>query len=248
MANAQGNRRDLRRRRRDLLRKVGIEIRRMREDAGRSQASLARAAAVAQSHLSTIEAGSAEPSLAVLMAVGEALGADLSIRLFPNTGPRIRDHLQVAMSEALIGALHPRWRVAPEVPVNRPVRGVIDLVLDDRAGRDIVAVEVHSQLRRVEQQLRWAAQKADALAALPEHDGRQVGRLLMLRNTAAMREVVRVASGTLAASYPARTGDALASLCGTATWPGNAILWATIARGTAHLLDGPPRGVPVGRR
>jgi len=237
----------LRSRRRDLLRRLGAEIRALREDAGRSQAAIARAAGVNQAHVSRIEAGTAEPSVAVLLAIGTALGADLSIRLFPNTGPRIRDHLQVAMSEALIGLLHPRWQVTPEVPVYRPVRGVIDLVLRDRSGPDTVATEIHSQLRRVEQQIRWAVQKTDALAELPDGQGRRVERLLVVRNTAAMRDVVRAGAATLAASYPARAGDALASLRGTAPWPGAAMVWATVERGEARLLGGPPRGVTVGR-
>ncbi len=183
----------------------------------------------------------------MLLGVAAALGADLSIRLFPNTGQRIRDHLQVAMSEALIGAHHPRWRVAPEVPVYRPVRGVIDLVLGDTRGPDVLAVEIHSQLRRVEQQLRWAAQKADALASLPEHQDRRVHRLLVLRNTAALREVTRAAAGTFGAAYPGRTAEAFAALVGQGPWPGHTIVWADVRLGVARILDRPPRGVPVGR-
>ncbi len=241
------NQRQVRTRRRDLLRALGAEIRSQREDAGRSQAAIARAAGVAQSHLSGIEAGTAEPSLSVVAAIGAALGADLSLRLFPNTGPRIRDRSQLAMSEAVIAALHERWRVVPEVPVYRPVRGVIDLVLEDASGLDTVSTELQSQLRRVEQQVRWSVQKADALAAMPDHSGRRVTRLLVVRNTAAMREVARAATGTLRAAYPAGSAPAVASLTGTDPWPGSAILWANVAGGRARLLGGPPRGITVGR-
>ncbi len=241
------NQRQLRTRRRDLLRRLGEELRAAREDAGISQATIARVARVNQAHLSRIEAGTAQPSVEVLIAVATALGADLSVRLFPNTGPRIRDHLQIAMSEVLIAMLHPRWRATPEVPVHRPVRGVIDLVLSDTAGPDVVTVEIHSQLRRVEQQIRWASQKADALARLPELEGQHVSRLLVLRNTSAMREVGRVAAETLGAAYPGRAADAVAALRGTAPWPGSAIVWADVTRGAAHLLERPPRGVAVGR-
>lgn len=129
----------------------------------------------------------------------------------------------------------------------RPVRGVIDLVLVEASGSDVVAVEIHSQLRRVEQQLRWAVQKADALAALPELEGRTVHRLLVLRNTAATREVGRLATATLGTAYPGRAADAVAALRGAAPWPGHAIAWADVARGTARVLDRPPRGVVLGR-
>jgi transcriptional regulator with XRE-family HTH domain len=247
MNHPRPTRRALRVRRRELFRDLGGELFRLREDAGLTQAAVARAAALAQSHLSTIEAGTAEPSIEALMAVAAALGANISVRVFPNTGPHIRDHLQIAISEALIAALDPRWRATPEVPVYRPVRGVIDLVLSDAAGPDTVAVEIHSQLRRVEQQVRWATQKADALAALPQHADRRVRRLLVLRNTAATRETGRLASETLRAAYPASSADALAALRGTAPWPGDVIVWANVTAGRAQLLQRPPRGVAVGR-
>ena len=186
--------------RRRLFRRLGDEIRRMREDAGLSQASVARSAVVNQPYLSRIEAGNAEPSLEVLVRIGLALGADLGVRYFPNTGPRIRDHLQVAMSEALLRELHPRWRPTPEVPVYRPVHGVIDLVLEERDGSATVATELHSQLRRLEQQIRWQTQKADALATHADQQGRSVSRLLVLRNTQAIRDAVRAGAATLAAA------------------------------------------------
>ena len=241
------NQRNARAARRYLLRALGTEIRRQREDAGRSQAVVARAAGIAQSQLSRVEAGIAEPSLEALIAIGAALGADLSVRMFPNTGPRIRDHLQVAMSEALLGALDPRWRATPEVPVYRPIRGVIDLVLDERDSQTLVATELHSQLPRVEQQVRWSTQKADALGAMPEHAGATVSRLLVVRNTVAMREIARTAQSTLVAAYPGRVADALGSLTAEAPWPGPTLVWAIVERGDARLMDGPPRGVTVGR-
>jgi transcriptional regulator with XRE-family HTH domain len=239
--------RELSRARRELFRSLGREIRRIREDAGRSQAAIAGAGSINQAYLSRIEAGNAEPSVEVLMAISAALGCDLSVRLFPNTGPRIRDRFQVAMDEALLGIAHPGWKARPEVPVYRPVRGVIDLVFADPVARVSVATELQSQLRRVEQQIRWSAQKTDALARLPEYEGERIGRLLVVRNTAAMREVVRAAARTLAAAYPGRAADAVASLAGTAPWPVAAIVWTNVERGRATILDGPPRGIAVGR-
>ncbi len=119
---------------------------------------------ISQAYVSSMEAGNAAPSLEVILAVAAALGCDLSVRMFPGTGPRIRDRIQVAMSEALLASLHPRWRAQPEVPVYRPVRGVIDLVLTDATAHLVVPTELQSELRRVEQQIRWSVQKADALA------------------------------------------------------------------------------------
>ena len=239
--------RELRRARRELFRSLGRDVRRMREDAGRSQAAIAQAASINQAYLSRIEAGIAAPTVEVLMAIASALGCDLSLRMFPNSGPRIRDRFQLPMSEALLGLAHARWRPRPEVPVYQPVRGVIDLVLADPVTHEAVATELQSQLRRVEQQIRWSVQKADALAGLPEFAGERVGRLLVLRNTAAMRDTVRAAAQTLSAAYPARVVDALASLTGETPWPGAAIIWANVEGGRANILDGAPRGIQVGR-
>ena len=50
-----------------------------------------------------------------------------------------------------------------EVPVQRPVRGVMDLVLHDRDHGEAVAAEAQSAIHRVEQQLRWHNLKADGL-------------------------------------------------------------------------------------
>ena len=232
---------------RDLMREIGSRIRELRLDAGISQARLARGAGVTPAYVSAIEAGSEHPNSLVLMRLATVLGADLSIKLFANTGPLLRDHLQLPMTEELMRVTELAWRRHPEVAVYKPVRGVIDTVLEHRTHPDTVATELQSQLRRVEQQVRWAGQKADALAELPAQNGRRVSRLLVLRNTHAMREVARAADETLSAAYPARTRDAVAALAGEAPWPGSAIVWMRIDQGRATLMDGPPRGVALGR-
>ena len=136
------------------MRRIGADLRQLREDAGVSQAAVARSAGVNQAYLSRIEAGNAEPSIEVLLRLGLALASDLGFRFFPNTGPRIRDHLSAAMGTALAAALGPRWRMTTEVAVYRPVHGVIDAVLEERDGTATVETELHSQIHRVEQQVR----------------------------------------------------------------------------------------------
>ena len=196
----------------------------------------------------------AEASIPTLVTVADVLGADLAVRLYPNSGPRIHDRLQAPMVEALVRDVHPSWKRLVEVPVWRPVRGVIDLVLV-RPGEVVVATEVHSQISRAEQQIRWGAEKA---ASLPSSElwsmqsgglaDMPISRLLVVRNSAANREVVRALEGTFRAVYPARTVDALAALRGqTAAWPGPALVWADVRVGSVRILDGPPRGVGLGR-
>jgi transcriptional regulator with XRE-family HTH domain len=120
---------------------LGAELRQLRLDANLSQRTVAAASQVDQGYLSQIEAGRREPSFAVLIALGDALGADLAVRLYPTTGPRIRDRIQAAMVEALLVDLHPRWKRLLEVPVHRPARGFIDTVLASPYERLVVAVE-----------------------------------------------------------------------------------------------------------
>jgi hypothetical protein len=181
-----------------------------------------------------------------------ALGLSFSVRLYPGTGPLIRDHIQAAMIGALLTILHERWRPTPEVPVYRPVRGVIDLVLDDLVSATTVACEAQSELRRMEQQLRWSRAKADPLQDAREASGveaveRSIGRLMLLRSSARTRAAVAEHASVVAAAYPARTTDAFAALARQAPWPGDALLWCRLERGDTEVMDRPPRGIRVGR-
>ncbi|TAM70852.1 MAG: XRE family transcriptional regulator, partial [Chloroflexota bacterium] len=150
-----------RRRAEEQVRRFGEELLGARLDAGLSQRRVAVEAGVTTAYLGRIEAGQAHPALDVCGRLAAALGGELSLRFYPGTGPHLRDHLQAAMLQALRHQTHRRWRRRLEVAVFRPVRGVIDLVLDDASV--IVATEIQSDLRRFEQQLRWAKAKADAL-------------------------------------------------------------------------------------
>jgi transcriptional regulator with XRE-family HTH domain len=234
---------DRRSRRRTLT--MGEELRRLRMDAGLTITALAASIGVDPSHLARIEKGLALPSLDLLERLAVALGADLGIRFFAGTGPRLRDRFQAPMLEALMAILHPRWAREVEVVAGRG-RGVIDAVLADRLTPAVVATEVQSEMRRFEQQLRWAAEKADAVAE--RYPGRSISRLLVLRSTVANRELARRFPESLSSAYPARTATVIEALTSASpTWPGAGIVWVRLDRGTAIVLPTPPRGVSVGR-
>lgn len=247
--------REAARRRAALARKarsaIGHDLSRLRQDSGLTQAAVARAAAVSPAHLCGIEHGSVEASTDVLVAIADVLGADLAIRAYPTTGPRIRDHIQAAIGEALLRAVRPRWRPYVEVPVQRPARGYIDMVLADAAPPVCVCVEIHSALPRLEQALRWAHDKA---GSLPSADlwrtmptDTEISRLLVLRSTSAMRDLARRYRETLATAYPARSIDVFDAITGPGAWPGPGILWARVEGGRVELLRTAPRGVALGR-
>lgn len=241
------------RRSEEVARAIGRQVVALRLDSGISQRRLAAASGIPQSYLSRIERGTAEPSTAVLVSIGDALGADLSVRLLPGAGPRIRDRFQAPIVEAVLRVAHPTWHRLVEVPVRRPVRGVIDLVLSSRSV--VVATEVQSEIHRLEQQLRWATEKSLALPSAEAwsmiaagEEPIPISRLLVLRSTHTNRELARAFEQTLATAFPARSVEAFAALGDPAAlWPGPAMLWAVVDARGARVLDGPPRGVPIGR-
>jgi transcriptional regulator with XRE-family HTH domain len=246
---------DARRTTRETVRAIGSELRLQREDAGVSQARLARAAGISPSLLSRIEAGLTEPSIHVLAAVAAALGGRLRIRAEAGTGSPIRDRIQARMIETLVRSAHPRWRRFLEVPLNRPVRGVIDAVIHDPAEPTLIAIEAQSEIRRLEAQIRWANEKARALpdtelaraASAASGQPVAVSTMLLLRSTHATRELSRQFAETLHVVYPARASDLHAALTGREHWPGPGILWMDVRAEGARLLSAPPRGVRLGR-
>jgi transcriptional regulator with XRE-family HTH domain len=241
------------RRMRRLRLHMGEDIRRLRLDAGLTLTELGGATGIHRSHLARIETGVATPSLEALAAIGVALGADLSLRYFAGAGPRLVDRFQAPMIESFVRMLDPRWSVRLEVPVLRPARGVVDAALVDRVSPVALAAEFRSEFRRVEQQIRWNTEKAEGLAErLAEEAGSgplpAVSRLLVLRSTMTMREIARRFEATLRTAYPARTRDVIGALTTpSCPWPGPGIVWMRVEAGVAVLLDGPPRGVRLGR-
>jgi len=205
---------------------------------------LAREAGVPYQQLWLMMAGKAKPSLETYAKLGVPLGADLSARLYPNTGPTIRDRHQARILEAELGILHPRWRRFGEVSVWKPVRGAIDLVLHDPAAELVVAEEIESDVRRIEQTIRWSKEKVEALPswsgwpALIGADGRlpSVSQLLVVRRTRANERVAREFAQQLALAYPAHPEDALAALAGSKPWPGSALVWARIEKERVRFL------------
>lgn len=229
----------------ELRRWIGRQVLETRSEANVSQPTLAACAGISQGYLWKIEGGFAQPSLETLQAIAACLGCDLSVRLFPGTGPRLHDRFQAPMVEALIRRLGAAWRSQPEIAVPA-ARGVIDLVLSRSVDQLTVVCECHSELRRLELAIRRANEKTDALRAQLDGGG-TVSTMLLLRSTGATRDIARTYEATLAAAFPARPADVLVALKGDVPWPGAAILWARVDRGHAEILEAPPRGVRLGR-
>lgn len=221
-------------------RELGEDARRLREDVGLSRRVIAEAAGVDHAFLGRIEEGRAHASLDTHARLAGALGASLGAHLYPNTGPALRDRHQARILEWLLTQLHSRWQPYLEVAVRQPARGWIDVVLHDPKDASVVAVEIQSQLRRLEQLIRWSAEKA---TALPSWEGfAQLGpvgtpsRLLLVRSTRATRQVGRDFARQLETAYPAHPADALSALAGTKPWPGPALIWVDLRPDAVRLL------------
>jgi transcriptional regulator with XRE-family HTH domain len=233
-----------------LQRSIGTDVERIRNDAAATKARVAEIAGIDRTFEGRIEAGLANPSLETLTALAIALGADLSVRFYPGSGPRLTDRHQARMLEAILRRLAPDWKPHLEVPVTRPARGVVDAVFERPAARLFVVSEAYSTIARLEQQVRWSAEKAASISSStlvgpgPEWS---TSRLLILRSTASNRALAREFEATLRAAYPASTRQAVRSLIAGDPWPGDSIIWVRIDGDSVDLLDGPPRGVPVGR-
>ena len=209
------------------------DLLRLCEDAGVSQRALARGSGVSQAYIARILAGRAAPSIETYARLAIPLGADLSARLYPTTGPTIRDRHQARILEGLLGTLDKRWHPFTEVAVRRPGRGWIDCAIHDaRANGSSSPPRSNLACRRLEQLIRWSTEKA---ASLPSWEGWQgfedapaVSRLLIVRRTRATVDIAHEVARQLLVAYPAHPDDALAALTGDRPWPGPALVWAQL--------------------
>jgi transcriptional regulator with XRE-family HTH domain len=235
----------IRRRADSLVRQVAGEIVRLREDAGLSQRAVAVAAGLDPGYLSRVETAAVRPTIETYTRIAAVLGADTNAHLYPTTGPTIHDRHQARIVEAVVRLLDARWQSFTEVAVRRPSRGWIDVVLHDPSAAVVVATEVETGLRRLEQLARWSREKADSLPSwegwtrLP--GGRPtISRLLIVRRTRANSAVGAEFERLLELTWPAHPADAIGSLVGTRPWPGPTLVWARSGRDGVRLL--PSRG------
>lgn len=249
-ARRQSVERSVQRRLGEVTRAIAGDVRRIRTDIAASQAAVAAAAGIDRAHLTRIESGTAHPSLESLVAVAAAMGADVSVRLYPGRGPKLTDRHSARMIEVTLRELAPVWRPHLEVRVDRPVRGYVDVVFERRDTPLLVATEYESMLPRLDQQIRWASEKAAAVASsdlVAAGPPPEISRLLVVRSTERTRGLARAFESTLRAAYPAHTREAVDALRTGAPWPGPAIVWIRIEGDRVELLDGPPRGISLGR-
>src|SRR4051794_4494581 len=87
---------------RTLRQSVGTQLLDLREERSLSQHEVCAEVGLDRSWLAKAEAGDGNLTLDALARIATALGAKASVRLYPETGPRLQDHLQVQLIEALL--------------------------------------------------------------------------------------------------------------------------------------------------
>lgn len=204
-----------------VIARLSREVVSARSLAGLTQREVARRAGISQSMVAHVESGRAIPSLDVLRRLAGATGHDLSIRLFPGGGVRLRDSGQLAVAERIRSEANPRWRVRLEVPVAPPPdRRAADMVLE--LADELVLLEIERALLDLQAQLRAAQLKRTALA---ETSGRRARLVMAIPDSPRNRSVVAAHEALLLTALPIRSRRLWACLRSGEPLGGDGLLW-----------------------
>lgn len=176
--------------------------RELRLAAGLTQATVARASAIARSTYADLERGrTAQVSLLRASIVSAALGQDLSLKLYPY-GPPVRDVAHLRLLSLFVERLSPTWRVTHEAPM--PIAGdrrAWDLRLD---GPTSIGVEAEMRPGDLQALLRSIQLK---------QRGSGVTRVvLLIRGSKRNRSLIREVLPTLRITFPLGTADVMRAL------------------------------------
>ena len=214
----------------DAVQRFGREVRDARRAAGLTQVHLGSRAGLSQPMISRIERGAAAPDLRSMARLARGVGQNLSVRLYPAEGIRLRDSGQLGLAEVIRAAAHPSWRVGLEVPVAAPPdRRAADMVLAGAGA--VMHVEIERGLRDLQAQLRAAQLKR---VALTERLGCEVSLVLAVPDSLAARQAVAPHSAVLRSALPVTSRAAWAAIRSGAPLSGDALLWVRADSGAGH--------------
>lgn len=205
----------------DVVDRFGREVRDARGAAGLTQSQLATRTGISQPVISRIERGTTAPDLRSMARIARGVGHQLSVRIFPGDGIRLRDSGQLSVAEMIRAETHRSWRVSLELPVAPPPdRRAADMVLD--SATEVILLEIERAPRDLQAQLRAAQLKRVALA---ERLGRQVQLVLAVPDTAAARQAVAPHAAIIRSGLPVTSRAAWAAIRSGAPLAGDALLW-----------------------
>jgi transcriptional regulator with XRE-family HTH domain len=168
--------------------------------------ALARRSGVVVSTLERIEAGDPGVQLNTLVAVADAVGLDVVLKLYPGVGPRLRDGEQLHIARALTREAHPRWQ--PRLEVSAGDHGEsADLVL--YGADEILHIEIDR--RRVDHQAQYRRDAAKR-AYLARAEVRPVRLVLVVAQTAVNRGAMQPHMALIRQQFPAGSREVLKAL------------------------------------
>jgi transcriptional regulator with XRE-family HTH domain len=174
-----------RERARYLAVRFGRELRIARVSAGLTQEQLASRARVSQAFVSLVERGLRRPRWDVACRLAAGCGYELSVRLHPADGLRLRDSGQMELAEVVADATHPAWRLRLEDPIGDGSRRAVDIAMDH--AEEIAVVELERGLADFQAQYRAAALKREAVATASD---RPVRLIIGVPDTEATRRIL----------------------------------------------------------
>lgn len=183
--------------------RTGIELRQARIAAGLTRKSVAAATGTSRSAVERLELGALRNvSLERLAAVADAVGVEVSLKLYP-TGAPLRDAPQQRLLGRFRTRLHPSlgWRTEVGLPNDGDLRAW-DAVI--RNGPDWVPVEAETRLSDL--------QALERRLNLKLRDGRASRVMLLVAESRTNRAVIGGAPEAWRAAFPIGTRAALAAL------------------------------------
>jgi transcriptional regulator with XRE-family HTH domain len=190
-----------------------------REALGLSRQDLMHRAGVAMSTLARIERGDPGVQLNTLVAVTDAVGLDLVLRVYPGTEPGLRDTGQLVTARALCEDAHPRWKPRLEVPAGDHARSA-DLVF--YGPDEVLHVEIERHAVDFQAQLRRAVEKRGYLAGA---EARPVRLVIVVEDLPGNRAAVTPHLPLIRRQLPAGSREILAALRHGTPLGRDGILW-----------------------
>jgi transcriptional regulator with XRE-family HTH domain len=192
--------------------RVGMDVRLLRRRRGWTQEQLGSEAKVSRSTISAIEHGRAErASMSTLIAVVEALGARLSMRIYwhGEALDRMRDERHAALVDRILRVMIAHaWVAQSEVTFNEfGERGSIDVLACHPGSGALLVIEVKSVVPDLQDMLSTLDRKTRLAPGLARKAGwrvRSVSRLLVLPEDRTVRRRVAHHSVTFDVVLPLR--------------------------------------------
>lgn len=198
---------------------IGADIALTRARFGWTWADVGRRAGVAPVTCARIERGDRGVQLNTLCAIGEAVGLDVVLRVYPGRGPSLRDRGQLLIAQHLCSIVDSRWQARIEAAAGDHGEAVDVMFLGPT---EIIAVEIDRLLldyqerhRRNDQKRRWLA----------ERHQRPVRLVMVVEDSPRNRRAVEPHSELIRTVLPRTTRQVLTSLRTGEPLGGDGLMW-----------------------